>query len=257
MISCSWTSKLDFEQIIITVGGVVIGAAVGALIAWMLKGKERKQSVEDKAALLDQVKVETADKLEEKRKQMATELKKETIAEVDAKFERHEAAEELHNHDIRSEMDARDITIESYHKEFIQFRKYDYLEFKKNLLSYLKNQKFNQEVLQTVAFGDTAHSTPYWMFGLEKPPGEDEKAGEGAFFIQSEESRDLQKLDNEERMRLDAVNAEKTKPEPELEGEISASEGTDDIEEEVKDDKDQAEDMKKDEHKDPEGKPTE
>jgi hypothetical protein len=242
---------LDFEQVIITIGGVVIGAAVGALIAWVLKGKERKQSVEDKAAILDQVKIETADKLEEKRKQMAADLKKETIGDVVNMFEKHEAAEELHNHDIRSEMDARDVTIEANHKEFTQFRKYDYVEFKRNLLSYLKNQKVNQEVLQTVAFGESAHSTPYWMFGLDKPEGEDQKEGEGVFHIQSDESRDLQKLDNEERLKAESNGEflEKQKNEKEKKKEHS-------IESDIESAEDNAEDMNKDAHKDPEGNPT-
>jgi hypothetical protein len=252
---------LDFEQVALTIIGIVIGTAVGALLGFVLKGKERKQSVADKAAVLDQLKIETADKLEEKRKQLAADLKKETIQEVDAKFERHEAAEELHDHDLNSENMMRDVTIEQNHKEFVQFRKYDFEPFKKNLLSYLKNQKFNQEILQTVAFGDAAHSTPYWMYGLEKPPGEDEKPGEGVFHIQSDEERELQRLDNEERLRLDKINVDKKdKTQPEIEGEIADSEGTeeiDDINEDVSEDKAQAKDMKKDEHKDPEGKPTE
>jgi len=183
---------LDFEQVIITVVGVIIGAAVGALIAWILKGSERKNAV-----------LYLAEKLEDKRKQIADEVWKRGIIAVDERFKSHQSDRELHDQMIRSEMDARDVTIEQYHKDFEDFKKNEYFSFKRNLISYLKNQKFNQEILQTVAFGDTAHSTPYWMFGLDKPEGEEDKQDEGVFFVQSDESRELQRLENEERIRLD------------------------------------------------------
>jgi hypothetical protein len=183
---------IDYESLGIALLLILITAMTGSVIAWIFRGGERKKAV-----------TELAEHVEERRKLMAEAQKRDIIKEIEIMLEKHEAKCELRDHDLKSENELRDVTIENNKQSFERFRRYDYLEFKKNLLSYLKNQKFNQEILQTVAFGDTAHSTPYWMFGLDKPPGEDDKPGEGVFYIQNDESRKLQKLDNEERISLD------------------------------------------------------
>jgi Tfp pilus assembly major pilin PilA len=76
-------------------------------------------------------------------------------------------------------------------------------QFKKAIMEKLNIMRKQVEMLQTVAFGIQAHSTPNYMFGLDPEEGMEDKPGEGAFFEQSSDERTKQTSDNEERIRVE------------------------------------------------------
>jgi hypothetical protein len=100
-----------------------------------------------------------------------------------------------------------DAIIKQNTKDFDTFRKSD-KAFKKEVLEKFTQFRKQVELLQTVAFGIKAHSTPNYMYGLEQEADIDSKPGEGAFFEQSDEDKSKQKIDNDERMRIDDENTE-------------------------------------------------
>jgi hypothetical protein len=98
--------------------------------------------------------------------------------------------------------DRDDTVITQTEKDFENFRKND-RAFKKDIIERFEHFRKQVEMLQTVAFGVEAHSTPNYMFGLDPEADIGDKPGEGAFYEQSHEERARQTNDNEERIRVE------------------------------------------------------
>jgi len=192
----------EFDAIYSVAIPIVVGSAIAAL-GWLMKGRERKDSVEKKAVDKGVIERGMAKELKENAEKIAATVKEETMAAVNQLFATLRSEIKLHDQEIASEMKARDVRINQNRDHFVYFIDNIFKEFKENILAILEKQNKTIEMLQTLSFGPDAHSFPHYIMGEEKTFEDANKPDEGMFNVQSDESRDKQTSDNEERIRQD------------------------------------------------------
>ena len=184
---------MEYESVVVTIVVALIASVAGGFIAWLFKGKERKDSTEEKAVALDLAKRDTADKLEEKTKRMAEQVKRETMDDVNQLFASLRSEIALETQKIYSIMEKREIKIDQIRKDFEQFR--SHLE---NIIDKLQK---SIELIQTMAWGADAKSVLPAMTGEDETSEHKAEPGKGAFYQQTEWEQEQQREQNEERMR--------------------------------------------------------
>lgn len=171
---------MDFEGTVITIFVALIASVAGGFIAWLFKSNERKTAVLD-----------LADKLEDKRKQVADDVWKRGVSTVENMLEKNEAKTTLAIQKIYSQMEFREEKIGYLRKDFEEFK---------------KDTKRDMEILQTLAFGIDAKSTPPYIMGEEATQLHKDEPGTGMFYEQTQEEQDKQTAENVERQKEEQKN---------------------------------------------------
>ena len=166
---------MDLESISVSVIIGVIAAIAGGFSGWLFRGNERKNAV-----------IELAEKVEVKRQQIADDVWKRGISHVDNLFKMHESEVALRTQRIYAEMETREAKILQLRKDFDEFK----TEIKKDM-----------EILQTLAFGIDAKSTPPYIKGETASQEHINEPGTGMFYESTPEEQDKQTEENVERQK--------------------------------------------------------
>jgi len=180
---------LPYFIAIITVAGVL------GTWMWNIRTRKDKQAADIKALAYDVERIAReksviergiAKELAEEAKSKAIEVRQELLEKVGGMFGTLRLEISLMSQKIYSEMHEREAKID-------QLRK-DYEDFK-------KQSKRDLELLQTLAFGGDAKSTPPYMVGEEQTQAHKDEPSTGMFYEQTPEEREKQTEENIERQK--------------------------------------------------------
>jgi hypothetical protein len=206
---------LELEQIVVgLIVGIVI-TSVGGFVAYMFKGRERKDSVEKIAGEKKSAEIATASILEARTERIAEGVNKAVFEKIGNLFATLRSEILLRNQSVDSTMEARDTRIEQNKKDAAYASKDNrekieefidnvFVDFKKDIFEILKKQAREIQRMQSITFAEDAHSFPSYMFDLDKDnDSEYLKDPIGLYKIQSQEDKDQQTEDNDERLRVE------------------------------------------------------
>jgi hypothetical protein len=210
--------------VIISIIGVISGLVVVLTTVYFKRGDKKDKGVTDRRAL--EIEVErtagakgvieraTAKELKESAEKIAEDVKTETMRAVDQLFAtlhakteldnaRVASAKTIHDAEIASEMKARDVVINQNKKDFDRFLNETFSEFRRSINASLDKQDTIIKLIQSTLYGPEAHSFPSYIYGEVASEEEATKPMVGVFKKQSEESKQRQTEENEERLRQD------------------------------------------------------
>jgi hypothetical protein len=186
---------VDFEQTAITIFVAIVAATAAGFVTWLFKGKERKESVEEKAVEKGIVERGMAKELKENAEKIAASVKEETMAAVDQLFTNLRSEIALEQQKIYSNMNAREVKLDRLEKDFESFKQHIY-----NAID-----RFNKDIqrIQTMAWGSSAKSVPSYLLDEEETQEHKDTPDEGVFYRQTDAEKAEQTSDNEERIKQD------------------------------------------------------
>jgi len=181
--------------------GIII-TAIGVITVWVWNLRTRKdqqaQSIKTLANDVERIAREkaiverqVAKDLADETKAKAIEVRQELLEKVGGMFGTLRAEITLMNQKIFSEMKARESKIDQLRKDFEDYR---------------NDSKRDIEMLQTLAFGGDAKSTPPYIMGEEQTQTHKDKPGTGMFYEQTPEEREKQTAENVERQKDEQKN---------------------------------------------------
>jgi len=184
-----FSTFLPFFAVTITAIGVI------TVWVWNLRTRKDQQAADIKSLAYDVERIAReksmqeraiAKELAEEARTKAVEVRQELLEKVGGMFGTLRAEIALMNQKIFSDMEARESKIDQLRKDFEEYRKQD---------------KRDMEILQTLAFGGDAKSTPPYIVGEEQTQAHRDEPGTGMFYEQTQEEQEQQTAENVERQK--------------------------------------------------------
>lgn len=187
---------LPYFIAIITVAGIL------GTWMWNIRTRKDKQAADIKSLAYDVERIAreklviergVAKELAEEARIKAVDVRQEILEKVGGMFGTLRAEIALMDQKIFSNMEAREIKIDTLRGDFEEFR---------------KQSKRDLELLQTLAFGGDAKSTPPYMVGEEQTQAHKDEPSTGMFYEQTQEEQDKQTAENVERQKEEQKKTE-------------------------------------------------